>query len=160
MRVLLVLVLSVLLSALPATMAQDPDGEPGCVEANPCEFIVAVDAEGFSDVSVTEFTSGDWVVVTLVNHDTAAAHTVKLGSHALDFTVAADDVEDSEPFRLGTAGKYTLTDQPSGDVRDITVLSSEEFDDEAEDPQGAPGLEGALLLAGLAMAAVVARRRA
>lgn len=150
------------LVSLPAATAQGPDGEPGCSEANPCDWILAVDASGFSDVSATEFASGDWLVATIVNHD-SASHTVTLASHDLSLTIPpGGDVADGAPFRLGSPGTYSLMDEPSGDAVDITVLAAEEFDDgiPSGDSQGAPGAPLAALAAGLALAAVAVRRRA
>lgn len=152
--------IAALVLALPAA-AQDPDAEPGCVEANPCEIIVAVDAEGFADISETEFTQGDWLVATVVNHDEEADHTVRLSDHALEIVVPAGDVEDSEPFRIGEPGRYPMTDAPSNDVLDITVVEADEFEDSSGDEdRGSPGLGLAALVGALAALVIVARRKA
>lgn len=165
MRALLVSILAALAVAIaPAVAAQDEDGPPGCVEANPCEFIIAVDDLGLSDVSETEFTTGDWLVATIVNHDDVA-HTIRLGDHALDVTTGPGDVDDSAPFKVGPVGTYSLTDTPTNDVETITVVAEDEFDDGAasgssSDGKGSPGLAPLALLVGLVAALAIARRKA
>lgn len=144
------------LAALPAT-AQDPDGEPGCVEANPCDLILAVDADGFADVSETEFTHMDWLVATIVNHDDVE-HTVSLSGHDLQFTVGAGDLGDADPFRINAPGAYTLSDQPSGDTVTITSIAEEEFEEDGEG-RGSPGLAPLLALGAFAAVAAFLRRR-
>jgi hypothetical protein len=164
MRALLFLSVA-LVAFAPAATAQDPDGAPGCVEANPCEIIIAVDELGLSDVSETEFTTGDWLVATIVNHDDVA-HTIRLGDHDLDVTTAPGDVDDSAPFKVGPVGTYSLTDTPTNDVETITVVAEDEFGEDPSDGgsssegRGSPGLAPLALLAGLLAALVVARRQA
>jgi hypothetical protein len=152
---------------LPAATAQDPDGEPGCPEANPCEVIIAVDAQGFADVSLTELTAGDWYLVSFFNND-EADHTIDLEGHDLTMTVGAYDIEDSTPFKAASPGTYPLKDTPSNDIQDMTVVEAEEFegsdggsgDDEDEESAGTPGLGLGLLVATVAALAIALRRRA
>lgn len=161
--------LSVLAAALllPSAAAQDPDGEPGCPEANPCEVIVAVDAMGFVDISLTELTAGDWYLVSFFNND-EAEHTIRLGDHELEMTVGGFDIEDSVPFRAGPPGTYPLTDLPSNDMEEILVVEAEEFEGggagadgagDADAGKGSPGLGLGLAVATLAALAIALRRR-
>lgn len=149
------------LAAVPTTAAQDPDGPPGCVEANPCDLIIAVDADGFADLSDTELTAGDWFVATIVNHDDGAEHTITLSGHSVTLTVPAGDVDDTQPFRMGAAGQYTLADQPSGDTVQITSVEGDEVDGATSDgdSSGIPGVAPALLAVAVVAAALVLRRR-
>ena len=163
MRALPATFLALALLAVPAAVAQDPDGPPGCVEANPCDLIIAVDADGFADLSDTELTEGDWFVATIVNHDDVA-HTVSLSGHSMMLTVPAGDVDDTDPFRVGAPGQYTLADQPSGDSVQVTSVAGEEFADggsstTGDGSNGIPGLAPAYLLGALAALALGVRRR-
>jgi len=164
MRPVIALLPAALLALLvPAAAAQDPHGEPGCPEANPCEVIVAVDAQGFTDISLTELTAGDWYLVSFFNND-EVDHTIALSGHDLAMTVGALDIEDSEPFKAGSPGMYPLTDLPSNDTEDIVVVEPEEFEDgDGGDVDGAdkgsPGLGLGLLVATVAALAIALRRR-
>lgn len=154
--------LALALAVVPSASAQDPDGPPGCVQANPCDLILAVDADGFADVSETEFTSGDWVYATTYNGD-EVEHTLSLASHSFTVTIAPGDLVDSEPFRVGPPGTYTLSDDPSGDTLQVTSLAADEFDGgDSGGSDGAgngiPGVAPTVLLAVLVAAAIVARR--
>ena len=152
--------LALLLAFAPIAFAQDPDGPPGCVQGNPCDLILAVDADGFADVSETEFTEGDWIYATTYNGDDVE-HTLSLASHSFTLTIAAGDLVDSEPFRIGSPGTYTLSDEPSGDTLQMTSVEGDEFEDgdSDKDGNGIPGLAPAVLVLVLAAAAIVARRR-
>src|SRR5688572_10564259 len=163
MRAVLLAAALTSLALLPSATAQDSAGPPGCVEANPCDLILAVDAQGFADVSETEFTTGDWLYATTYNGD-EAEHTLSLASHSFTLTIAGGDLVDSEPFRLGPVGTYTLSDQPSGDTVTFTVVAEDEFDEESDSSEeeggnGTPGPSFLLALAAIAATALVLRRK-
>lgn len=151
--------LAILALAAPA-MAQDPDGEPGCPQSNPCEVIVEVDAQGIADLAPDTFATGDWVLFSIYNADTVE-HTLRLDGHALEATIPAEDIVDTQPIRLGEPGSYDLRDEPSGDSAAITVQEEEVFtsdgDDDTDNP--IPGPAPWLVLGLLAGAAAVVRRK-
>lgn len=156
MRVLSAL-LAVLALASTAT-AQDP----GCTQANPCAATVDVDAQGIADISETTFTSGDWILLSVYNDD-EQSHTVRLAGHPVDLTVAAGDLADTAPFRLGAAGTYVLSDSPTGDSMELLIESEETF---SSDPgstssggTGIPGLTPVIVVASLVAVAWGLRRK-
>jgi hypothetical protein len=158
MRILLVAFALVAL-ALPAT-AQDSNGPPGCVQANPCEVIVNLDAQGI-DLSEPQFEQYDWILLSVFNND-KVPHTITLDGHpTATLTVAAGDIEDTQPFEFSQTGTYVLHDAPSGDGANMTVTRQTSFSDSTTGKaKGLPGMEPALLLAGIALAVAMARRRA
>jgi len=144
--------------ALPAS-AQD---SPGCLQSSPCEMDADVTDVGF-DPGQTVFTSGDWVRLSIYNDD-AVEHTVALSGHGVSLTIPSYDLAESGPFQIKSAGTYQLTDSPTGDSVDITVEPAETFtsgsaSSASSEGKGSPGLAPALLVAGLAGALAVARRR-
>jgi hypothetical protein len=159
----LLVALSVLSLAFPAS-AQDEDGEPGCAQSNPCEVILEVDSNGIADLEPAVFGTGDWILFSIYNAD-EVDHTVRLEGHSFQADVAAGDIEDTQPFQLGAAGTYTLTDTPTGDEADIVVEEFEVFTESGSSSSGnggrspIPGLAPALLVVGLAAAALVVRRK-
>lgn len=158
MRALPTALIFVALALVQGASAQDPDGEPGCVQSNPCEVIVEVDASGITDLSYSTFATGDWILLSILNAD-EATHTLRLEGHSLEATVPAGDIIDTQPFRLGAPGVYALQDEPSGDSRDITVEEEEVFSTNGTNGgNGIPGLAPALLLAALVALALFRRR--
>jgi hypothetical protein len=154
--------LALLALAAPA-IAQDPDGEPGCAQANPCEVIVELDAQGILDLAPDTFATGDWVLFSIYNAD-AVEHTLRLDGHSFEATIPAEDIVDTQPIRLGEPGTYDLEDQPTGDTAAITVQEEEVFtSDTDEDDNGRgnpiPGPAPWLVLGLLAGAAAVVRRK-
>ncbi|MFA5943817.1 MAG: hypothetical protein WC876_05050 [Candidatus Thermoplasmatota archaeon] len=134
---------------------------PGCTQANPCVVTVDVDAAGIADLSETLFTSGDWMVLSVYNND-EQAHTVRLAGHPVDVTVAAGDLVDTQPFKLGAAGTYALSDAPSGDSADLLVEAEESFSSDSGTSGGGNGIPGptpALLVAAVAALAWGLRRK-
>ncbi len=148
-----------LLAIVPTAHAQVA---PGCTQANPCAVTVDVDAVGIADLSSSTFTSGDWVVFSVYNDD-EQTHTLRLAGHPLDLMVAGGDLVDSQAFKLGAAGTYALSDQPSGDAADITVEAEETFSssgsaDGNSRGNGIPGPAPVLVLGLLAAMAWVRRK--
>jgi len=149
------------LSLASLAAAQDEDGEPGCVQGNPCEVILEVDANGIADLEPDTFGTGDWILFSIYNADDVD-HTVRLEGHSFQADVPAGDIEDTQPFQLGAPGTYSLTDAPSGDEADIVVEDFEVFSGSSSTgAKGSPipSLAPALLVVGLALAALVARRK-
>jgi hypothetical protein len=147
------------LLALAATAtAQDPDGEPGCAQSNPCEVILEVGAQGITDFAPDTFDTGDWVLFSIYNADDVE-HTVRLEGHTLDAKVPAGDIIDTQPLRLGEPGTYDLSDEPSGDTSALTVQAEEVFGEDEEKDNPIPGPAPALVLALLAAVALLLRRK-
>src|SRR5688572_2745065 len=161
MRALPVLVVAAaLLSLATVATAQDEEGEPGCVQGNPCEVILEVDANGIADLEPDTFGTGDWILFSIYNADDED-HTLHLEGHTFEADVPAGDIEDTQPFELGAPGTYTLTDLPTGDEAEITVEAFEVFSGSGTSTKSdspIPGLAPALLVLGLALAALVVRR--
>lgn len=149
-----------LASAGPTASAQDPDGEPGCPQSNPCEVILEVDAAGIADLEPSTFGTGDWILFSIYNADDEA-HTVRLDGHSLEASIGAGDINDTRPFKLGAPGTYALRDQPSGDSADITVEAEEVFDasSTSKSSNGIPGPTPALIVVALAVLAWGLRRK-
>ena len=149
------------LSVAAVATAQDEDGEPGCAQGNPCEVILEVDSTGIADLAPDTFGTGDWILFSVYNADDVD-HTIRLDGHDFEVTVAAGDIEDTQPIKLGAPGSYSLSDLPTGDEAEITVEAFEVFDSSSSSSRSGsnpmPGLGPALLVLGLAVAAVVARR--
>ena len=146
------------LSLLPFASAQTE----GCLQSNPCNLDVDVDANGVADISQTNFTSGDWYTLSVYNDD-GVEHTVALSGHGVSLKVPAYGLVDSPPFQFGAAGSYTLSDSPSGDNAPIKVVAGDVVDYEngktsAGAKGGIPGPEPALLLVALASLVLVKRR--
>ncbi|MHB1262654.1 MAG: hypothetical protein ACYC2H_13185 [Thermoplasmatota archaeon] len=155
------LALLALASTAPMALAQDPDGEPGCPQSNPCEVILEVDAAGIADLEPSTFGTGDWILFSIYNADDEA-HTISLEGHSFEASIGAGDINDTRPLKLGAPGTYELRDQPSGDVAGITVEAEEVFTDGSSSSSGGNGIPGpvpALVLAVLAASAAIARRK-
>lgn len=157
----LLVALSVLSLATVAT-AQDAKGEPGCTQGNPCEIILGLDADGIADLEPATFGTGDWVLFSIFNDD-EVDHTVRLEGHDFKADIPAGDIIDTQPIRLGAPGTYSLSDLPTGDEAEITVEEFEVFTGSgsgtsAKSDSPIPGLAPALLVLGLAVAAMVVRR--
>lgn len=155
-----------LLALAAAGAAQDPDGEPGCAQSNPCEVILELGAQGIVDLAPDRFGTGDWVLFSIYNAD-EANHTVSLEGHDFEVSVPGGDLIDTQPIQLGDPGSYELRDQPSGDAATVTVEAEEVFTDGgAEDDsdgsgsgRGSPGAAPVLVLALLAALAIALRRK-
>jgi hypothetical protein len=145
-------------AAVPAA-AQDTD-MPGCTQANPCEVIVDLDANGI-DVQRTEFTRGDWILLSVFNDDDQE-HTLTVEGKGISLTLAAGDINDTRPFELSSIGKVTLKDSPSGDTADLTVGAEESFSSGASSGsgKGSPGLAPLAIVGALVAVAAALRRRA
>ena len=151
-----------LLSLAPLATAQDEEGEPGCTQGNPCEIILGLDANGIADLEPATFGTGDWVLFSIFNDD-EVDHTVRLEGHNFEADVPAGDIEDTQPIKLGAPGSYTLTDLPTGDEAEMVVEEFEVFTESSSSSSGSrspiPGLAPALLVVGLAVAALAVRRQ-
>jgi PGF-CTERM protein len=162
------------LLALPLAVAQDD--EDGCTNREPCPLIVDVDQNGFyliGDVfygqpgaaTHLDFTLGDWYTLTVDSMDPETSHTVSLSGHGVSVTVGPDGfAPDSEAFEFGTEGTFKLRDEPSGDEfeirvvdEDVSATGSGSGSDGEKD--GIPGFAPLALVAALAVALLVLRRR-
>lgn len=155
------------LAVLPSASGQ----ADGCVQADPCPWLVEVDAHGFVGESSWNFTQGDWYTLSVGNSD-AAAHsvTLALAGREIRVEVGPDSDAESAGFNFTTAGTFRLvTDHGhQGTVRVVVadVVDLEQgVADESGNPRtsgtsskGTPGPALALVAAGLA-AALLARRR-
>jgi hypothetical protein len=161
--------LSILIAALGLAFAggaaaQDANGQPGCPQSNPCEVELGLDSTGIYDLSYDRFGTGDWILFSVFNDDDET-HTLRLEGHDLDFSIAAGDINDTRPLKLGSPGTYDLKDLPTGDTAAITVEAEEVFgsdDDSSSGKSGSspiPGLAPALLVGLLAALAVAVRRK-
>ena len=148
------------LSLASLAAAQDEDGEPGCVQGNPCEVILEVDANGIADLEPDTFGTGDWILFSIYNADDQT-HTIRLEGHDFEASIGAGDINDTRPLKLGAPGSYELRDQPSGDTADITVEAEEVFTatSTGKSGSGIPGPAPVLLAAALAMVAWGLRRK-
>ena len=152
--------LPVLFAVLTLATAGAAQAAPGCTQANPCVATVDIDAMGIADVSETTFTSGDWLILSVYNDD-EQAHTLRLAGHSIVLTVASGDLVDTQPFKLGAAGTYALSDTPSGDSLDFLVEAEETFSSSGSSSggNGIPGLTPVLVVASLAAVAWGLRRK-
>ena len=146
--------LAILVLAATAS-AQDPDGEPGCPQSNPCEVIVEVGADGIGDFAPDTFGTADWVLFSIYNADDVE-HTLTLEGHTLEAKIPAGDIIDTQPIRLGEPGTYDLMDEPSGDTAALTVDDEEVFGEEKDNPIPAPA---PWLVLGLLVAVALVLRR-
>lgn len=158
MRALLALVTLAAATLAAPSLAQDTD-MPGCIQANPCEVVVALGPEGIVDVSPSLFTSGDWVLLDVFNGD-EVNHTLTVVGLGVQVTVLPDDIQATRPFELPSPGTVTLRDAPTNDTAGLTVESEESFTGSETGGRGTPGLAPVALLAGLVAGAAVLRRRA
>ena len=152
--------LAVLLAAVAPALAQDTD-MPGCIQANPCEVVVDLQASGIADLEPASFTRGDWVQLDVFNGD-EVEHTLTVEGKGVSVTVGPDDINASRPFEFGAVGTVTLRDSPTGDTWDVTVEAEESFSGNGAtgSGKGTPGLAPLALFAALVVAAAVLRRRA
>ena len=143
----------------------------GCFQADPCPWLVEVDAHGFVGTSAWNFTQGDWFVLSVGNSD-AAAHSVALAlaGREIHVEVGPDSDAESAPFNFTTAGTFRLTTD-HGHQGTVRVVPADVVDyeqgvaDESGNPRttgtsskGTPGPALAWLAAGLAAALLVRRR--
>lgn len=157
MRALLAFLAAAALAA-PA-LAQDTD-LPGCIQANPCEVVVDLQASGIADVEPTSFTRGDWVLLDVFNGD-EVEHTLTVEGKGVSITVGPDDINTSRPFELSTVGSVALRDSPTGDTASLTVAAEETFSSgTSTGSKGSPALAPVLLLLALVALAAASRRRA
>jgi hypothetical protein len=121
MRLLLPLAaLALALAAVPAA-AQD-----ACTQSSPCLWEVVVDQPGFIGESAWNWTAGDWMRLTVANDDDKA-HTVTLSGYGVQLQVPALE-ERSQVVQLTQAGHFQLSDAPSGDTVDVTVVNGDVVD--------------------------------
>lgn len=131
--------------------------DPGCLQSNPCDLAVDVDASGI-DTDRATFTAGDWVRLSVYNDDDVP-HTVRLAGHDITLVVPAYDIVESAPFELGRAGTYQLSDSPTGDTADVVVQAAETFSQpQTSGDKGAPGPGLAMLALALVGLAILRRR--
>lgn len=150
MRTLLALPLLAILAIAPVA-AQD-----GCTQASPCEWVVAVGADGFLESDWT-WTEGDWLRLVVDNGDDVA-HTVTLEGTGIAVTAPNIDEAASAPFQL-EVGAYTLRDQPSGHTASATVVEGDAVDAAASSSnKGMPGFESVLGIAAVGLALFLRRR--
>jgi hypothetical protein len=157
------------LASLPAaTAAATTTADDGCTQADPCEWAVIVNADGFLE-SDWNWTAGDWLKLAVSNDDDVA-HTVSLvpasgGAPVASVTSQGVAEAASAPFQLAV-GDYTLKDSPSGDTAHALALKGDSVAYEngiagaSTSGKGRiPGFELPLALAGLAAVASLSRRR-
>jgi MYXO-CTERM domain-containing protein len=169
-----------LLAVMPAA-AQEAEG---CVEGDPCPWVVDLDATGFQGAAGEtqwNFTVGDWFVLNVTNFD-EVDHTVVLDGHGIALVVPSFGSAESAPFNFTRAGTFTLRDDV-GNAATVIVVAGDVVDyesglvDESGNPvatttrppptgapsttpasQGSSGPAAGLAVAVLALAAVLRRR--
>jgi hypothetical protein len=150
--------LAALLLAAPLALAQD--GENGCTETTPCDWVFDIDENGFigDPGEGMMFAEGDWYVVRIFNFDLLEDHTVTLQGHASWHVSSLDEFE-SSPFRLGASGTLTLSDEPSGDTATIHAEPADPaLEDDDKPKRGIPAL-GVLVVGATVLLAGTVRRR-
>ncbi|HEX2065405.1 MAG TPA: hypothetical protein VHI93_01195, partial [Candidatus Thermoplasmatota archaeon] len=121
---------------------------------------------GFVGESEWNWTAGDWMRLTVANDD-LVPHTVTLSGHGVALEVPPLQ-ERSQVVQLAQAGRFTLSDAPSGDAVPVTVVDGDVVDYEAglidangnavsPSSRGTPG--PALAVVALALAAAAASRK-
>jgi hypothetical protein len=128
-----------LLALAPAGLAQTD--EPGCGDdgSRPCEWVVAVDAEGIVEGGELNATAGEWLRLTVSNLD-EQAHTVTVEGLGVRVDVPAIDAR-SATFQATREGDFVLLDQPSGTTGALHVLPAS-ADVVSHDTSGAAGAGG------------------
>lgn len=167
-----------------ALLAASPvAAQPGCTSfADSCPVEIAVDQTGFTEVSLLNFTVGDWHTLSISNEDTKAAgtepgqtHTVTLSGHAVSVTLETMAVEEVV-VEFSKVGCFELKDMPTGDIVKIRVVTADSIDFEQRvasdaDPcapanggnagdaskKGMPAVDVVAVIAGLAAVAVASR---
>lgn len=150
---------AVLAAASVPAAAQDTD-TPGCTQANPCEVIVDLDASGI-ELHQTEFTKGDWVLLSVFNDDDVQ-HTLTVVGKGVSLTLEAGDINDTRPFELSSVGTVTLKDTPTEDTAEMAVGAEESFsgDSSSGSGKGSPGLAPLAAVGAVVAVAALLRRRA
>ncbi|HEX2066254.1 MAG TPA: hypothetical protein VHI93_05510 [Candidatus Thermoplasmatota archaeon] len=150
MRPLIPILAAALALALPTAQAQD-----ACTEATPCPWEVVVDGPGFVGESEWNWTAGDWMRLTVANDD-LVPHTVALSGHGVSLEVPPLQ-ERSQVVQLAQAGRFTLSDAPSGDAVPVMVVDGDVVDYEGGliDADGKAATPPARGIPGLALAWVV-----
>lgn len=158
MRIPIALAAVALLAAAPA-LAQGSD-LPGCIQANPCEVIVDLDAQGI-ELHQDSFSRGDWILLSVFNDDDVN-HTLTVEGKGISVTLESGDINDTRPFELSSVGTVTLKDAPTGDTAAITVTPEESFSGSTSGgaSKGGPALGPVVVLGALVALAVLLRRRA
>jgi hypothetical protein len=153
-------------AALPAKAQPASSADDGCTQAAPCPIVVTVDAQGIVEGGF-QVTSGDWFTLVVQNDD-AVGHTVRIGQTGVAVSAAADSEASSPAFQAPAPGTYTVTDTPTGDqvpleALSVDVVAAQKLASQSGTPgggrKGLPGLELPALAGGLALLALLARRR-
>ena len=173
----LLLLLPAALAAVPSSLAQDS----GCTAADPCPWVIHVNATGFVQTDGDEgwvWDEGDVVSIELFVDDDPA-HTLTL-SDDVSWTGAGYDGDAGPYTEHGTLtldqwGSFTLTDETTGATTGVRVIGLAETTGPTGDGgdgghDGGDGMTGGengspapgvlVLGALLAGAALIARRRA
>jgi len=145
-------------AAVPATAQDDCT-----VEATPCPWVVAVDANGFVGATSWTFTQDEWHELTVSNLD-EVSHTLTLSGYGTSLTVPADE-DAMAVIQFTQAGTFTLTDMATGKTATLTITSGDSV--EAQNSQnptgntskGGPGFATPLALLAIAAVALVLVRK-
>lgn len=158
----------ILALAVLAPFASAQADDQACTETAPCEWVVEVDADGFTwntvDGPIYNGTVGDWYVFSILNADDVE-HTLTLEGFGLSWAVAGPDLYDTAPFPLDREGQFLLNDAQTGDHAVINVFLGDVVDQEqgAAGDAGTPGVNQpslgvALVAIGLVAFVAFARR--
>jgi hypothetical protein len=95
---------------------------------------ISVDETGFNEVSLLNFTVGDWHTLSISNDDTQDAgteigksHTVTLSGHAVSVTLEPLTVKEVV-VEFAQTGCFELKDMPTGATINIRVVSADSID--------------------------------
>lgn len=143
-----------LLALIPAASAQE-----GCLQSDPCEWILDVDDEGFDETDLDgdlTATSGDWYVVQSFNFDDVT-HQITIGSFE---TLSVESINEasSQPFQIGLES-FTIRDDVTGEELLVTVSEEDTIDSESSSASEANETPAVGLLAIVAVAVIAALRR-
>lgn len=154
--------LAALAVAAPLAAAQDDDG---CTHADPCPWVVDVDANGFQSYVEDEvtYTVGDWYEIMVFNDDTNQSHTLSLSGYDKTVTVPKDGMaSDTGAFQLTKVGTFQLTDAPTGDKIVVHVVQGDSVASQGSSSSGSkggPALPFVILALSLVALAAALRRR-
>ncbi len=144
--------------ALLAPFAAAQADDEACTETAPCEWVVEIEADGFTwntvDGPIYNGTVGDWYVFSILNADDVE-HTLTLEGFGLSWTVAGPDLLDTAPFQLDREGQFFLHDSPTGDDAVINVFLGDVVDQESGASGSADGPEQTQPSLGVALMAIV-----
>lgn len=154
--------------AVPATLlalaalAVPAAAQDDCtVEAMPCPWVVAVDANGFVGPTSWTFTQDEWHELTVSNLD-EVGHTVTLSTYGTTVTVPAD-ADGTAVIQFTQAGSFTLTDMPSGKTATLVITSGDSVEAQNSSTgatsKGGPGFAMPLALLAVAGVAILMVRR-